>query len=441
MRIRPSNYLTIIPYQENLLILQGYKGAIILIKKETWDEILANNYISDDTSELSKTKINLLAKLVMVPEGIDEEKMVKAIFEEVLARTGKERFLGLFLTLRCNFACPYCFQDEQKSDISKEIIDQSLEQLFSKVEETQAEKVKIEFWGGEPLLCLDKFEYTVKRARELNAKTQIKIQFTLVTNGSIFDPRIEKLFEKEKDLAHVQITIDGSQKMHDRRRFFKGGRGSYKKILANLVNWLKVAEKIAVRVNIDQENKDHISELFHDLSKLNVDRQRIGISLANVSEGWGRGESREEILDNSDYKKVESDLYALAEQMGFNVPRGKFPRYHPMLCMASGPFPGWVDPEGEIYCCARVAGNKDYSLGNIKDGSKNQKTDIWHKYQIINNPKCLKCKHLFFCAGICPTEAMKGVKTTKFCGNGFEFYLEKNLEVVVEKAVKVGKME
>jgi uncharacterized protein len=440
MRIRPSNYLTVIPYQEDLLILQGYKGVIILVKKKTWDEIIANKYISDDTSELTKIKLNLLAKMILIPEGMDETKMVKDVFEKAHASAGKELFLGLFLTLRCNFACPYCFQDEQKADITKEKIDQSLEQLFGKVKETEAKKIKIEFWGGEPLLCLDKFEYTVKKARELNT-SQIKIEFTLVTNGSIFDPRIEKLFEKEKDLAHAQITIDGSQEMHDRRRFFKGGRGSYQKILGNLVNWLKVAEKIAVRVNIDEENKDHIAELFNDLAKLNVDRERIGISLANVSQGWGRGESREEILDNSDYKKVESDLYSLAEQMGFGVPKGKFPRYHPVLCMASGPFAGWVDPEGEIYCCARVAGNKDYSLGNIKDSLQNHKTDIWHKYQIINNPTCLKCKHLFFCAGICPTEAMKGVKTTKFCGSGFEFYLEKNLAAVVERAVRVEKMD
>ena len=109
----------------------------------------------------------------------------------------------------------------------------------------------------------------------------------------------------------------------------------------------------------------------------------------------------------------------------------------PLLSDKWAGFPIWVDPEGEIYCCAGVAGNKDYSMGNVKDRKPNQKTHIWYKYQIINNPTCLKCKHLFFCGGICPTEAMKGVKTTKFCGNGFDFYLKNNLAAVVERAERI----
>lgn len=429
LKLKKSRYLTILPQGDNYLIVQGYSGAIVLINKNIWNKILLNSNISDGQSKLEQTIINLLSKKILVPAEADEIDLIKRSFDKSLEQAAQDPFLGLFLTMRCNFACPYCFQNEKQSDITKEIIDKSLVDFFDKIREAKAEKARIEFWGGEPLLCLDKLEYAVRKSRALS---ETKNEFTIVTNGSIFDPQVAELFSKEKDLMHVQIPIDGPEDSHDRRRFFKGGTGSYQIIFENLPQWMKIAKKVVVRVNIDQENKDDIPKLFEDLAEFN--RGKIGISLGDVSSGWGRGKTRKEVLDNRNYKEIESELYALAEQMGFNVLRGKFPKYQPILCMAAGVFSGWVSTDGQIHCCAKVAGNSEYSLGNITDGCQSQRACQWIKHRVINNDQCLKCKHLFFCGGICLADAMQGTKVKGFCGSGFKRQLQKNLDKVIKQA-------
>jgi uncharacterized protein len=373
----------------------------------------------------------------LVVEGVRETDSVIKTYKKALAQTQNDHYLALFLTLRCNFACPYCFQDEQKADISPKTIQQSLKHFFNKVEAAPAKKAKIAFWGGEPLLCLDELEYTVKSARELFANARTELEFHLVTNGSIFNSKIEKLFAREKDLANVQITLDGPEKMHDRRRFFKSGTGSYQKILINLKKWSMLAKKVMVRVNIDNQNRRYIPELFKDLEKYDLDKNKIALSLASVSDGWGRGKNREEILSCADYRGVENELYALANKMGFNASRGKFPKYRPILCTACGAFPNWIQPDGEIHCCSKAVGNKELSLGNINTEINNGQIDFWLKYQLIKNDQCLKCRHIFFCAGICPTDIMTGTKTHKFCADGFKYYLEKRLEEIAMEADKI----
>ncbi|MHC4181889.1 MAG: radical SAM protein [Planctomycetota bacterium] len=437
VKLEPSKYLTIVPDRDYFLIVQGYRGAMVLVKKSAWKQIIEeNNFISDSRSKLQMTRLILLAKEILIPEGIDEIFSIKKIFEEKLVEARKNCYLGLYLTLRCNFACPYCYLDEKQADITKEIIDKSLEDFFEKVRAFKVKSARADFWGGEPLLCLDTLEYAVHKARALNNKRKTKIKFGIVSNGSIFNPRISRLFSKEKDLAVVQIPLDGPKSVHDRRRFFKSGAGSYQIILKNLPLWAKIAKRVVVRVNIDEENKNHIPELLKGLSKLN--KKKVSIFMGNVAKGWGRGKARKEVLDICGYKPTEGKLQIMAKKLGFKVVKSEFPRFRYLFCKASGAFSGWIGPDGEKYCCAKVVGNQYYGIGNVVKGCQPEKVEMWLKYNMIRNEDCLKCKHIFFCGGICPADAMQGAKTRELCGSGFKYYLQKNLNEVIKKAEMIN---
>jgi uncharacterized protein len=430
-----SKYLTVVPNGDDYLIIQGYRGSIVLIKKTLWNKIKEDRSFSGSGSKLERIKLNLLSKGILIPEGIDEIYSIKQIFEENLVEAKKDCYLGLYLTLRCNFACPYCFLDEQQTDITKEIVDKSLEDVFERARAVKAKSVRIDMWGGEPLLCLDTLEHAVRRARSLNDKGKIRIKFCIVTNGSIFSSRISKLFSEEKDLGVVQIPLDGPRDIHDRRRFFKNGAGSYNTILKNIPFWMKIAKKVIVRVNIDEENKNYIPELLQELS--GFDTKKVRISMANVTKGWGRGTIRQEALDVCGYKPIEHKLQMVARGLGIKVVKGEFPRFRPLYCKASGASPGWVGPDGKIYCCTKVAGRQRYSLGDVVAGCRPERVEMWLKHNLIQNDDCLKCKHIFFCSGICPADAMQGKKTREFCGSGFEYYLKENLKEVIKKAERI----
>ena len=431
-----SKYLTIVPYRDYFLIVQGYSGAIVLIKKKIWNEVVANNYISDGRSGLDKIKITLLSKQILIPIGVNETSFIKKIFEKNLDRIEKDCYLGLYLTLRCNFACPYCYLDEQQTDITKEIAQKSLNDLFKRARRFKAESVRIDFWGGEPLLCPDKLEYAVLEARKLSQKFRIGLKFNLLSNGSIFNPRIARLFSRKKDLALVQIPLDGPQEIHDQRRFFKGGTGSYNRIINNLPSWMKIAQRVVIRVNIDGQNRKHIPRLLQELSRLN--KNKLEVFLGNVAKRWGRGKERKEVLEGCDYKPAENKFLLLAKKLGLKVVKGEFPTYRPIFCKASGAFPDWVGPDGKTYCCTKTVGNEYYRIGDIFKGCQDDKVKLWLGYNLIQNQNCLRCKHLFFCGGICPADAMRGEKKKAFCGPGFKRYLRENLKEVKKKAEKIN---
>lgn len=63
----------------------------------------------------------------------------------------------------------------------------------------------------------------------------------MVTNGYLLTDDKARML-RELGIRHLQITLDGSKKTHDSRRFLLGGKPTYDTIINNLENLLKVDE-------------------------------------------------------------------------------------------------------------------------------------------------------------------------------------------------------
>ncbi len=102
--------------------------------------------------------------------------------------TRKCKFVGLSLemTRMCNLRCVHCMCGEpQNVTITKAIIDKVLSQI------TEIDELLL--GGGEPLLALDEMEYLV----DAISKHRVKVYaIQLVTNGSITDDRVVKIFQR-----------------------------------------------------------------------------------------------------------------------------------------------------------------------------------------------------------------------------------------------------
>lgn len=62
----------------------------------------------------------------------------------------------------------------------------------------------------------------------------------------------------------IQITLDGLEETHNKRRPHIKEKGSFKKIINNLDKLIKLQPDIVVhlRVNVDNENKDEFPQLL-----------------------------------------------------------------------------------------------------------------------------------------------------------------------------------
>ena len=59
---------------------------------------------------------------------------------------------------------------------------------------------------------------------------------------------------KKCDVTKLQITIDGIEEIHDKRRPLQNGKGTYKRIMDNLTNLKDELIPVSLRINTDREN-------------------------------------------------------------------------------------------------------------------------------------------------------------------------------------------
>jgi His-Xaa-Ser system radical SAM maturase HxsB len=143
-------------------------------------------------------------------------------------RTRAERiasFTGLHIfvvTLRCDHSCHCCqvsrqTEDRSAYDMSRAHADRALEMVFR----SPSPNLKIEFQGGEPLLCFERVRYVVERAVEMGRAQGRRVQLVVATNLARLTDDV-LAFCKEHDV-YLSTSLDGPQGLHDAHRPIRDG--------------------------------------------------------------------------------------------------------------------------------------------------------------------------------------------------------------------------
>lgn len=161
----------------------------------------------------------------------------------------------LKLSSNCNLKCVYCYQKYNPNynytiDLGK------YKNIFDYI--SNVSKKRIYLFGGEPFL----FENLKNLQLIFNMLKHNKI---LVFTNSCQTAALNKFILKNKNIFEkLIVTIDGPEKIHNERRIFKE-KNSYKIILQNLSFYMKNGIDFIIQINIDNDNKNHISELIKEL--------------------------------------------------------------------------------------------------------------------------------------------------------------------------------
>ena len=161
--------------------------------------------------------------------------------------------LSIELTRRCNMKCKFCSRGEsQELDISKEIIDKTLDELS----DTYIRRVI--FWGGEPFLAQDKIQYLI------NALISKKIsvgKVSIITNGTIKlqDRTVQCIFKltdylRYMDAKYHDIESLLSEKIHD--VIPQNGQGLVNITISDLFRSLSEHESLDLGLKFDVLKQD-----------------------------------------------------------------------------------------------------------------------------------------------------------------------------------------
>ena len=103
-------------------------------------------------------------------------------------RTKHPKTIKILLGNACNFRCKYCrqFLHDKKEKITKEKLDKFIELIKNNLDLSNL--IKVEYWGGEPLLYWDEILYLKKFFDTVNPKCI----HHMTTNGSLLNDDIYK---------------------------------------------------------------------------------------------------------------------------------------------------------------------------------------------------------------------------------------------------------
>ncbi|WP_105618488.1 radical SAM/SPASM domain-containing protein [Vallitalea okinawensis] len=181
-------------------------------------------------------------------------------------RSVKPNSASLLLTEDCNLRCKYCFEKHKKNYMSKEVATKAIEYLAKNAAENGMREFHTMLFGGEPLMDASLLEHVFKTGLLTSEKYGVKYTASIVTNGTIYNDELDRIFKTYKDKVSlgIQISVDGTKEIHDANRVTVNGKGSFDMIEKNIEEFKAMFGKEYInRLNLHGVmSKETISGLY-----------------------------------------------------------------------------------------------------------------------------------------------------------------------------------
>ncbi len=318
--------------------------------------------------------------------------------------------LCLHIAHDCNLACRYCFAEEgeyhgRRALMSLEVGKKALDFLVAN--SGNRVNLEVDFFGGEPLLNWQVVKDLVAYGRSLEEPYHKKFRFTLTTNGVLLDDEVLEFCNRE--MGNIVLSIDGRKKIHDLMRPFRGGQGSYDRVVPKFQKTAASRNQMNyyVRGTFTRHNLDFSKDVLH-LADLGFEQISVEPVVAEKTQEYALKEEDIPVLLEEYDKLAKEMLHRRREGKGFHF-------FHFMIDLEGGPCVAKrlsgcgsgteylaVTPWGDLYPCHQFVGQEEFLMGNVDEGIL--RTDIRDSFKECNvyaKEKCRDCFAKFYCSGGC----------------------------------------
>jgi uncharacterized protein len=328
----------------------------------------------------------------------------------------------LLTTLNCNFACPICYERKilGGGEISPEVLNGSLAAIKGLQEKwaIPQSRMNLVLFGGEPLLVSN--PNILREALQFAQQNGWKC--VIITNGSKAKSFSRLFDEFRKVISDFRITVDGPPRIHDSRRPYKSGKGSWEDVMAAIENILLSGHQVKMQTILGAGNIKKMEAL------LTIIQQKGWLEFPNFQ--WRiEGSHDYTNLTNATDEYSEAAMVKMLVELFLKYPQlkgkmkfesfkylahltnsfgwlGKYKTYWGpkfSFCEPQKGFQYIFSVDGKIYHCPRTIGNSDFCVGDIEQGLNTRDNELKRR-SMLERDKCKSCVVNTLCGGGCPVQ-------------------------------------
>lgn len=252
--------------------------------------------------------------------------------------------------LGCNLRCPFCYESHDAvnmtSDVYESIKRFLVIQKKSGLSERQGKlsqkklRFRLEYFGGEPLLCLDKVLELSAFANALFSDADSQYLGSMTTNAVLLDfAAFKKL--NTAGVRSFHITL-GPKAVHDTQRIFADGRGTFDIIWNNLIQAKKsdLPFEIVLRIHYTPDSLESVVDFTKDELSIFLDDERFKYYFAPIAPLGGKRDHELNMFNT--YPEAQKALEQFQTRGSYKTPS---------MCYASNPHSLVILPDGAVAKC------------------------------------------------------------------------------------------
>ena len=377
---RPMKYLLRCEVEEGVLLHNVVTRQLILLSN---DEKMI---LSDLPAIATEPMKELIENHFLVPEDFDEYRSVNQLRKICQSRSAGDAINHYIIlpTTYCNAHCFYCYE----SDYPRvQMTEDTACKLIKYIDEhRRGKKVKLSWFGGEPLVGIARIDQISQGLRDRN----VEYTSSMISNAYLFD---EAVIRRSVDLWHledVQITLDGTEDVYNRVKAYVSAKDNpFHRVLRNIDLLSANGIHVNIRLNIDFYNKDDMGELIEQLGERYSGNKHISVYLNMLYSDQGFEPVHHSTDDTLKLRRIIDEYTQHLKELKLGSDRITIPSLQYSQCMADNPRAVEVQPDGSFCRCEHETITDAY--GNLNDGILDPQKPIQWRKIIQRSSDCPGC--------------------------------------------------
>lgn len=407
--MKASYYNIFFPFNGNYILFNTLEGSIFVVDSEI-KRFLEKKEISSLDEELALVFID---NGIIIEDELNEQDAYKMLYERSKYITNLID-VEVATTYECNLACIYCYEGKGELEhkrMNKKTAKCVIKFIQQLAENNNSTALRADLFGGEPLLNMPVNRIIAKELSKWCEENNKDFFMDAITNGTLTTEKVVE--ELTQYNCRFLVVVDGPKEIHDQRRIYKNGKGTFDDIIDGLHRVVDYGLGIQLRINVDKANKDHVVPFFEFLKEEGL--ANVTISIIPVFNTSPACQSYSYCMPDIEGLIMVNRLNSIARSMNFRIVDPEKPSPHG-ACDAQKCSHFVIDPYLRLFKCNILLPFEKNAVGSINpDNSEavfNYMNVDFMSWNPLDTDECRRCRLVPVCRGGCNVEVFEKQGTT-----------------------------